>query len=333
MGYWNKSFLDTLHGDAYAERELLYKETVDKDIMQLVQEIKVLMKLLEDINKFEDKLIDDGQIRDGNIGLLIGKARKDVLHEIGKIIADHKELTKDLKRQEKFLENTKIPELSEIRGKTFNSKECEYFKKNRIGWKIHLFIRKSNIPKVYVWLFNKGECFKISATGEKGKNITIYIGSMDKALNLAKELHMDIDHYLEYPQGGSTTGNVLLFPKVSARFDYKDNESGLDGFNQYGIYGVPLLNMHYVSFCKSGKYRTSEGKLKANAEDTLKEWLEEDYAKLKQKEGNYFIGSKKTFEDYLDKLLKQNWDLKYDDIVHRARKIFYRYPMNKLIHF
>jgi hypothetical protein len=173
------------------------------------------------------------------------------------------------------------------------------------GWKLHL--ATDHPEEISATLKKLGIKHKVgSAGGQEGKDLTAYIGSRDKANEIAKHLNERHGHQLKDPHGETLADDTNLGGKVMGRFDAGKNDKE---FHQYGSQGVPHLMEHADPFNPVAPDK---------ARDAATKRLEEKY-------GEHFTGSKgraaKSTEEQspLDQPGEQPTDPQAD---HQARVAF-----------
>lgn len=105
------------------------------------------------------------------------------------------------------------------------------------GWKLHLATDKpEEVAKI---LKDLGLAHKVGRSGgQEGKDLTVYIGSKDKAAEVARAIEEKAGHLLNEPHGDTLKDDVTFGGKVMGRFDTGKHEHG---FHQYGSQGIPHL--------------------------------------------------------------------------------------------
>jgi hypothetical protein len=158
--------------------------------------------------------------------------------------------------------------------------ENEYEKRNATGWKIHLTVRPENHHLVYEYLQSIPYTSKYGQSDQTGKDFTIYIGSWDDMQHCAEDLEKKIGHMLESPTGNALYHDLVITPKVAARFDLRDPR-----FAQWGHKGIS-------HFRKDVGFKMFEReKFKKDEQGYLRKFVERAYNTLNEKFGVYFSGS------------------------------------------
>ncbi len=158
------------------------------------------------------------------------------------------------------------------------------------NWKFHLNVPVAHVKQVSHFLKTSGYWHKFLKGGEPqdGKTFTVYIGSKDLADAAAQDISRSIGALLARPKDVT---EIEFAPGVIGRFDTRgDNE-----FPQYSavLRGFPELNEDKMNFfalrhmIKNNEPGALEKYKKATGEA-----FEFAYARLSEKYGTYFYGTK-----------------------------------------
>ena len=109
------------------------------------------------------------------------------------------------------------------------------------GWKLHLNVDDQYIPSVSSELDLIGFPYKAGKnSGQKGKSMTVYVGSKNDAVIVANRLAQN--QYIKPPAGDVLVDDALIAGNIWGRFDMpRENKD----WHQYGFNGVPLKKDHW----------------------------------------------------------------------------------------
>ncbi|MBW2995139.1 hypothetical protein KY312_02200 [Candidatus Woesearchaeota archaeon] len=183
--------------------------------------------------------------------------------------------------------------------------ESEYFLRKHNGWKIHLTVKPENHCLVYLHLLhNVPYNSKYGDSDQTGKDFTTYIGSWDDMQHCAEGLEKNIGHVLEPPSGEGLHTDLVVAPKIAARFNVTNFR-----FHQWGHKGISFLweDANYMLGKKQGNIE----KFKKDYQRDLRKYIERSYNLLNEEYGVYFNGSnqqmKKIIQAFLDGRTEPAW--------------------------
>lgn len=118
----------------------------------------------------------------------------------------------------------------------------EYTQKSH-GWKIHLNVGEKPDEALLRDLidFCRQEAISYKQgrnSGQEGKGMTLYVGSHDRLVTVAKALQQAFGSRLLPPAGDTAIDNRLVEEKIAARFDARRTSE----FSAYGSRGLPYLS-------------------------------------------------------------------------------------------
>lgn len=140
------------------------------------------------------------------------------------------------------------------------------------GWKLHL--ATDDPESVSAKLKEIGLTHKVGRNaGQGGKDLTVYVGSKNAAINAAKIINDQAGSMLKPPTGDTIHDDISFGGKVMGRFD----AAGDKDFHQYGANGVP----HLIDDVQAGMFG---GKGPSNMDERAD-------AVLKYKYGEFYTGT------------------------------------------
>lgn len=123
------------------------------------------------------------------------------------------------------------------------------------GWKIHIAFEKGEEQEVARLLYENGLYFKVEAgsgtyfNGLKESGATIYIGSNDNMVEIAKVIEQSAGNFLQDGAAAKSGDKIIRMgsgsdievrSKITARFDVAKTELGwLEGNKKYAEHGLP----------------------------------------------------------------------------------------------
>lgn len=165
----------------------------------------------------------------------------------------------------------------------------EYNKKS--GWKIHLAADPQNYSAIDRWL-NKNHLgqYKLLRGGDPGsKDFTVYVGSKDATVSLAKRIESEIGNLLLPVSSSVSKEDEVITQHVAARFDdHRDRQ-----YNNYGVGGIPFddeagnARQQINHFQQAGNLQAV-----ANWQKFLNQKTNKIHDDLTQKYGQHYTGTK-----------------------------------------
>lgn len=123
------------------------------------------------------------------------------------------------------------------------------------GWKIHIAFEKGREQEIGSLLYENGLYFKVEAgsgtyfNGLKESGATIYIGSNDNMMEIAKIIEKNAGNFLRDGPFAETNNKIIRMgsgsdievrPRITARFDVAKTKFGwFSGNKKYAEYGLP----------------------------------------------------------------------------------------------
>jgi hypothetical protein len=165
----------------------------------------------------------------------------------------------------------------------------EYNKKS--GWKIHLAADPQNYSTIDRWLNkNHSGLYKLLRGGDPGeKDFTIYVGSKDNTVTLAKKIELEIGHLLLPISNSVSKEDEVITQHVAARFD----DHVARTYNNYGRGGIPEdeeagnARQQIIRFQQKGDLQTA-----STWQKFLKQHINKIHNDLIKKYGQHYTGTK-----------------------------------------